>query len=331
MQIDVKAGDEILVHGRVGVYPARGEYQLYADQIEAVGGIGDLYRQFEELKAKLDAEGLFDSERKRPISPFPKQIGIVTSPTAAAYQDMQNVLRRRFPMMEIILSPTLVQGNDAPPQIVKAIQRLNQHTEVDTIIVARGGGSIDDLWSFNDERVARAIVASDIPVISGVGHEIDSTIADFVADVRAPTPSSAAELATPNRDDLLIDLDRRTADLNAMYGNILSAQRHELERLLQRLTYTTPMNTISRSQEQVREQHTRLKRALQQRMNRLRERLSATTHALNLSNPSALLERGYAVVTDEKGTIIKSSRQVATDDRLTIQLYNDQINVRVED
>lgn len=331
VRADVKAGDEILVHGRVNVYDARGEYQLYADQIEPVGGIGDLYRQFEELKTKLDAEGLFDPERKQPIPEFPKQIGIVTSPTAAAYHDMQNVLRRRFPMVDIILSPTLVQGNQAPLQIVNAIQRLNEYTSVDTIIVSRGGGSIEDLSCFNDEGVARAIADSEIPVISGVGHEIDFTIADFVADLRAPTPSSAAELATPNRDDLLIDLDRHTADLKSIFASTLSATKNNLQRTQQSLKYATPMNIITHAQEQVANQQTQLQRVIRQHMNHLQERLSTRTDTLNMANPSAILARGYAIVTDTQGNIIKSATQVTTDDRLTIQLHTDQLNVKVED
>lgn len=331
VKLNVKAGDEILVHGRISVYDARGEYQLYADQIEPIGGVGDLYRQFEELKAKLDTEGLFDPDRKRPIPTFPKQIGIVTSPTAAAYHDMQNVLRRRFPMMEVILSPTLVQGNEAPAQIVNAIERLNQHTSVNTIIVARGGGSIEDLWSFNDERVARAIVASRIPVISGVGHEIDFTIADFVADLRAPTPSSAAELATPNRDDLLIDLDRQRMDLKTLFNTSVSSMKFDLQQTQQRLLYSTPINGILQAKQHIQTQQAQLQRTLHHHLNRLGDRLSANIHTLENANPATILSRGYAIVTDAQGNIIKSANQVTKDEHLTIQLQDDQINVRVED
>lgn len=331
VQVDVKAGDEILVHGRVSVYDARGEYQLYADQIEAVGGVGDLYRQFEELKAKLEAEGLFAPERKRPIPAFPKQIGIVTSPTAAAYQDMQNVLRRRFPMVDVILSPTLVQGKSAPPEIVQAIHRLNQFSDVDVIIVARGGGSIEDLWCFNNEQVARAISASDIPVISGVGHEIDFTIADFVADLRAPTPSSAAELATPNQDDLLIDLDRLTMDLNTLFTGIINQKKMQINQIQQSLRYATPMNQVTTAQAKINDLQVRLDRATTQYLNRLRDRLSAKTDALESANPTAILQRGYAIVTDADGNIIRSSEQVNTDDKLNIQLHDSSINARVDD
>ena len=329
--VNVKAGDEILVHGRVSVYDARGEYQLYADQIEPVGGVGNLYRQFEELKAKLEAEGLFAPDRKRPIPAFPKQIGIVTSPTAAAYQDMQNVLRRRFPMVEVILSPSLVQGKSAPPEIVQAIQRLNQFTQVDVIIVARGGGSIEDLWCFNDEQVARAISESDIPVISGVGHEIDFTIADFVADLRAPTPSSAAELATPNQDDLLIDLDRRTMDLNTIFADSLKHRQNQLNQIKQGLRYATPLKTVSTAQAKISDLQVRLDRATTQHINRLQERLTAKANALESANPTTILKRGYAIVTDADGNIIRSSNQVNADDKLTIQLHDSSINARVED
>jgi len=331
VKVDVKAGDEILVHGRVSVYDARGEYQLYADQIEPIGGVGDLYRQFEELKAKLEAEGLFAQECKRVIPAFPKQIGIVTSPTAAAYQDMQNVLRRRFPMVEVILSPSLVQGKDAPLQIVQAIQRLNQFTDVDVIIVARGGGSIEDLWCFNDERVARAIVASEIPVISGVGHEIDFTIADFVADLRAPTPSSAAEVATPNQDDLLVDLDRLTMDLNAIYASMLDKKKNQLRQIQQRLRYATPRTPITSAQTKISDLDARLERAMTQHLSRLKERLSAKQDSLESANPSAILKRGYAIVTDENGTIIRSADDVNADDKLSIQLHDSSINVKVDD
>ena len=238
VRLDVKVGDEIVVLGRISVYEARGEYQLYADAIEALGGVGDLHQQFEALKAKLEAEGLFDPAKKRPPPPFPGRIGIVTSPDAAAYQDILNVLSRRFPLAEVLLSPTIVQGADAPASIVAALARLYARDDIDVIIVARGGGSIEDLWCFNDETVARTIAASSRPVISGIGHEIDFTIADFVADLRAPTPSAAAELATPNQEELLLDLDRARATLNAG----LSAATQEAQRALG--AYRAPCSPI---------------------------------------------------------------------------------------
>ena len=202
-----KDGDAVLAHGYVAIYEERSKYQFYVDRIRPLG-VGDLYRQFELLKQKLAAEGLFDDERKRPLPVFPRKIGVVTSPNAAAFQDVLNVLRRRFPLVEVVLSPTLVQGADAPAQIVRALDRLSRRDDIDVIWVGRGGGSIEDLWAFNDEAVARAIVASRVPVISGVGHETDFTIADFAADLRAPTPSAAAELLTPDISEMQSGLDR---------------------------------------------------------------------------------------------------------------------------
>ena len=331
VHVEVQAGDEILVHGRVSVYDARGEYQLYADQIEAAGGIGDLHLQFEALKAKLDDEGLFDPGRKRPIPVFPRQIGVVTSPTAAAWHDMQNVLRRRFPLVEVILSPTLVQGNDAPPQIVKALARLNRDTDVDAIIVARGGGSLEDLWCFNDERVARAVAGSRIPVISGIGHEIDFTIVDFVADLRAPTPSAAAELATPNRDDLLLDLDRQQSGLAGLFGNSLNERERDLGRLTSTLRFVTPLKTVLQAQRSVREIRGRLERAANRHLEQLRERLLNGTKMLDAANPRHILARGYALVSDDAGNVIRKSAQVSKNQRLSVQLAEDQIGVRVDD
>ena len=299
VRIDVGAGDEILAHGRVSVYEARGEYQLYADMIEAVGGLGDLHRQFEALKAKLDAEGLFDSARKQPIPAFPTRLGIVSSPTAAAWHDIQNVLRRRFPLVEVVLSPTLVQGSEAPRQIVVALERLNRRADIDAIIIARGGGSLEDLWCFNDEAVARAVAKSRIPVISGIGHEIDFTIVDFVADLRAPTPSAAAELATPNRDDLLLDLDRQRAGLTSVFGASLAQNARDLERLQSGLRFVTPTKMIEAARRDVAEGRLRLERAKALKLERLRDRLASAAKALDRASPEHILARGYALVTDE--------------------------------
>ena len=276
VRAEVQAGAEVLVHGRVGVYEARGEYQLYADQIEALGGAGDLHLRFEALKAKLDAEGLFDPGRKRSIPVFPAQIGVVTSSTAAAWHDIQNVLRRRFPLAELVLSPTLVQGAEAPAQIVLALQKLNRSADVDVIILARGGGSLEDLWCFNDEGVARAVAASRIPVISGIGHEIDFTIADFAADLRAPTPSAAAELATPNRDDLLLDIDRLRNGLAGSIGDSIGDKARDLRRLQSALRFTTPLKAVQHERRRIEEKRDQLARAERHRLQQWRDRLLHT-------------------------------------------------------
>lgn len=330
LRMDVKVGDEIIVLGRVSVYEARGEYQLYASAIEAVGGVGDLHQQFEALKAKLDAEGLFDAAKKQALPPFPRRIGIVTSPDAAAYQDILNVLSRRFPLAEVMLSPTLVQGADAPREIVAALRRLYARGDINLIIVARGGGSIEDLWCFNDESVARAIAASSIPIISGIGHEIDFTIADFVADLRAPTPSAAAEMATPNQDELLLDLDRARATMTAQLSAILHDRRRSLLGITRALRYNAPLRSVLAAQERQVDLRGRIERAASSRLARLHERLAAQLNALESANPDQILARGYALVSDESGEIVRSAAQVYDEQRLQVRFHKDQISVRVE-
>ena len=331
LRIDVAAGDEILVQGRVGVYAARGEYQLYVQQIEAVGGIGDLHRQFEALKARLDAEGLFAPERKQPIPPFPARIGVVTSSDAAAWHDIQTVLRRRFPLVEVVLSPTLVQGAAAARQIVLALERLNQRDDIDTIILARGGGSLEDLWCFNDEFLARAVANCRIPVISGVGHEIDFTIVDFVADLRAPTPSAAAELATPNRDDLLLDLDRLRERLSGRFVASLDRRERDLEQVRGALRFLSPSKLIEAARRDLAYERLRLSRGAELNLERLGERLAGMTKALEGASPQHILARGYALVTDEGGALIREAAQVSRNQRLNLQLSRDRIAVRVDD
>jgi exodeoxyribonuclease VII large subunit len=326
-----KDGDAIEAQGRIGVYDSQGVYQLYANSVRPVG-MGDLYQQFEALKAKLEAEGLFDPERKRPFPTFPKQIGVVTSPEAAAFQDIQNVLRRRFPQVEIILSPSLVQGADAPPQIVKALDRLNQYTEVDVILLIRGGGSIEDLWAFNDERVARAVVASRIPIISGVGHEIDFTIVDFVSDLRAPTPSAAAEIATPNIEDLRLGLRDINDTLANLMDNRLFDLRSQLGSASRTLGHISPASRIRNLRQRVDDWNTRLINRQSAGLELLGERLAAKTAALNAANPRSILARGYAIVyLSDDMTRLSQAAGVKPGTGITIQFYDDELKARVED
>ena len=291
-------GDAVLVHGSVTIYEERSTYQLYVDRLRPVG-VGDLYRQFELLKEKLEAEGLFDQARKRPLPLFPRRIGVVTSANAAAFQDVQNVLRRRFPLVEVILSPTLVQGLEAPAQIVRALDRL-ANCDVDVILVTRGGGSIEDLWAFNDEGVARAIAASRVPVVSGVGHETDFTIADFVADQRAPTPSAAAEVLTPDFAELQLGLDRANRQLADAFDDSLRLRRDLLAARRQSLRGLSPLVRVRNYRQRLDDWQTRMIAAERGRLTLLRERITAREGALIAASPQAILSRGYALVTDAR-------------------------------
>jgi exodeoxyribonuclease VII large subunit len=321
-------GDAVEVHGSISIYPAGGQYQLYADTIRPVGE-GALYQEFLRLKAQLEAEGLFDEARKQPIPPWPRRIGIVTSPTGAALRDMLNTLRRRYPLVEVILAPTPVQGADAPPGIVAALRALNQIARPDVILVARGGGSIEDLWAFNDERVARAIAASESPVISGGGHETDFTIADFVADLRAPTPTAAAELAVPDRADLraaLTDLRQRLP--RAALGQT-AALRWTLNDLQGRLERHTPLTRIQNDRQRLDELTRRAERSLGHRLSLARAHLTGAQSRLESLNPSAILARGYAIVSYAEGGIVRSAAQVAPGDALNVRLCDGEFGVTV--
>lgn len=324
-------GDAVTVHGYIGVYDAQGVYQLYADKVQTAG-VGDLYAQFEQLKVKLQAEGLFDVERKRPIPVFPKQIGVVTSAEAAAFQDIQNVLRRRFPLVEIILSPTLVQGNEAPPKIVAALERLNQHTQVDVIMLIRGGGSMEDLWAFNDERVARAVAASRIPVITGVGHEVDFTIVDFVSDLRAPTPSAAAELATPDRADLKASVRNLGDTLTSLVDDRLFTLDANLAAARRTLGHISPASRVRNLRQRVDDWNTRLASLQGGRVSRLRERLEARSAALGAADPRSILKRGYAIVyRSEDMERLGEAAGTKPGTGITIQFHDGELKARVED
>ena len=323
-------GEAILAHGRISVYEAGGRYQLYVDDIQPAGA-GLLYLQFEALKERLAAEGLFDAERKRTLPPFPRRLGVVTSPTAAALRDIVNVLKRRYPLVEVVLSPTLVQGDEAPSRIVAAIEALNQHADVDAIIVARGGGSLEELWAFNDERVARAIYVSRVPVVTGVGHETDFTIADFVADVRAPTPSAAAELVVPDRQELRGAVEswrRRLAQL--MEGRI-EGERRALQYREQALRRFSPQAQIDSYRQRIDDLMHAALAGLKHRLALARERLRTLDSQLQTLSPLATLERGYAIARHlGTGKVVKSVAQVVAGDRLEVRVSDGQFESTVE-
>ncbi len=315
-------GDQVLSHGHVGVYEARGLYQLYVDQIRPAGQ-GDLYQQFERLKARLEEEGLFAPERKRPLPSMPGRIGVVTSMKAAALRDILNVLRRRFPLVEVLISPTPVQGDNAPPQIVAAIQALNERDDVDVIIVSRGGGSIEELWAFNDERVARAVAGSRIPIICGVGHQTDFSLADFAADRRAPTPSAAAELAVPDQTELRAQLRERATTLTRTLRGIIAEERWRLSDQTRALKHLSPVTQLVQGRQRVDDLMERARKAVAQRLGIHRERLEALRGRLVAVGPIGTLQRGYAIVRrGEDQAIVSSVKQVAPEDRLDIRVVD---------
>ncbi len=326
----VVQGALVLAHGKVSVYEAGGAYQLYADVIQAAGA-GDLHRQFELLKAKLEAEGLFDPARKRPLPAIPHRVGLVTSPSTAAIRDILNVLERRWPLLEVIVSPAPVQGDDAPPKIVAALEALYQRGDLDLIVVARGGGSIEDLWCFNDERVARQIAASPVPVVSGVGHEIDFTIADFVADVRAPTPSAAAELITPDRAQFATQVQSLNARLAAAVGALIHEQRQQVQIQARALAHLSPRSRLANARQRLDDILARAATSVTHSIQLRRERVSRLNVGLDARNPLAVLKRGYAIVSRvADGTLVSSTAQVTHGDRIAVRVADGEFGASVE-
>ncbi|HEU0295680.1 MAG TPA: exodeoxyribonuclease VII large subunit [Anaerolineales bacterium] len=322
----LRDGSEVEVHGRIGVYEISGQYQLYADVIRPVGE-GALYQEFLRLRAMLEAEGLFDPERKHPIPELPRKIGIVTSATGAALRDMLNILRRRLPLVEVILAPSPVQGTEAPPALVKAIQSLSLQSP-DVILLARGGGSIEDLWAFNDERVVRAVAASEVPIICGVGHETDFTLCDFAADLRAPTPTAAAELATQiTIHDLAATVSTLQSLMISRALDLITAKRSELASLTSQLRYLSPARLIQSERQRVDEYARRAFSSLIHRVKLQRKQLEGDRKRLEALSPLAVLARGYAVVTrKDDGSVV--SRVAQASDEMRVRVSDGEFEVR---
>ena len=321
-------GKAVVVHGHTSVYEAHGSYQLYVDLIQPLGA-GALFVQFQALKDKLQREGLFAAERKRPLPPFPRRLGVVTSPVGAAIRDILHVLRRRYPLVEVVLAPTLVQGDEAPLQIVAAIEALNTHVDVDAIIVARGGGSLEELWAFNDERVARAIFASRVPVISGVGHETDYTIADFVADVRAPTPSAAAEIAAPDKTELEHKLKNllKTAANHLFRKNL--QKRTNLQQFTQKLASLNPIHRINELRQKTDWIFSSILQKITQNIASRKQRVDNLQNALEMLSPQRVLARGFSIVRKD-GSVITNSSNLAKNDSITIEFFKGSATATVE-
>lgn len=324
-------GEAVEIHGSISVYEAGGQYQLYADQIRS-SGEGALFQEFMRLKTQLEGEGLFDLARKRPLPSRPRRIGVVTSPAAAALRDVVNVLRRRYPLAELILSPTPVQGDEAPAQIAAALERLNRASHPDVILIVRGGGSMEDLWAFNTEEVIRAIAASPVPTVSGVGHESDLILSDFVADMRAPTPSAAAEMATPDREDLLDEVWKQGQALLLTLSGMLDDRRAVIDQVHRRLTRISPRAQVFNARQMVDELTMRLKTTARHTMDLRRTRVDGLVKTLGAVGPSAVLARGFALVQRrDDGSLVRSHRQVAPEDLLNIRILDGTIGARVQD
>jgi exodeoxyribonuclease VII large subunit len=311
-------GGAVIAHGRMSVYESRGEVQLYVDIVQPEG-VGELQLKLEQLKLKLEQEGLFDVSRKRPLPEFPKKIGVITSPTGAVWHDIQNVIRRRYPLVELAIAPAPVQGEAAAPGIVEAFQAINDCGDVDVIILARGGGSLEDLWPFNEEAVARAIYASRIPVISAVGHETDYTISDFVADHRAPTPSAAAELAVPSFTDLAYRITQAYQSMVSDAQNAVSTRRDTLVYLKHRLDRSGPdLDTLRlKIDDMLRSVSSRLKNDLAVKKAR-HESLHALLESLS---PKDTLRRGYAIVQRSPGnSVVDDAAELGAGDLVSVTL-----------
>ncbi len=324
-----REGLAVQIHGSMGIYEVSGQVQFYADTMRPAGE-GALYQEFLRLKAKLEAEGLFAEERKRPIPLRPKLIGIVTSPTGAALQDMLNTIRRRFPVTEVVLSPTPVQGIDAPPGIVSALNLLNNTVHPDVILIGRGGGSIEDLWGFNDEAVARAVAASSSPIVSGVGHETDFTLTDFAADQRAPTPTAAAELATPDKFELLGDIAELANRQTALLREYLADLRWQAGQMEATLKHLSPAHRVDNFRQRLDEVHANLERNMTSRLALSKIRLQHTRRALDSLSPESVLNWGYAIVTRvSDGRIIKNAKNVKQDEEIHIRVSQGSLDARV--
>lgn len=312
-------GLRVIVRGRVSLYEAAGSYQVFVDDMQP-DGVGALNLAFEQLKERLEREGLFDAAHKKPLPRFPERIGVITSETGAAVQDILNILGRRFPYAEVVLAPVLVQGEGAPAQLIDALQSFNAFKNVDVIILGRGGGSAEDLWAFNDERLAYAVYRSQIPVISAVGHETDFTICDFVADLRAPTPSAAAELAVPDQMQLRAEIHTLLSRMQRTVTNNLREQRLRLEQSAQKSVLKNPNLYFDTKRMQlisVSTQFDALEKAI---LHRARIRLQENAAKLQALSPLSVLARGYSVTTLADGTVVHSANQLSENTEITVQL-----------
>lgn len=328
LDINIQDGDKVIVTGYISVYEKEGNYQLYATNIEK-SGLGELYIAFEKLKAKLESEGLFDPINKKQLPAFPRKIGIVTSSTGAAIRDIITVIKRRFPIVDILIYPALVQGVYAVDSICQGLNYLNGREDIDLIIVGRGGGSFEELFSFNDEKIARTIFSLEKPVVSAVGHETDFTIADFVADLRAPTPSAAAEMVTPERSKLLEQLEENLDRLIIAMRSIVDNNKSKMDLIFSELRYNSPINRVRDMMQQQDNLFKRLVLAINYTLRSKRDTLDNLYNSLSYLNPLYCLERGYGILMDSDGNIITSIDSLDKNEEFNIMLKDGIVKAKV--
>lgn len=329
LKFNPEDGMKVIVQGRITVYERGGQYQLYIENMQP-DGIGALHIAFEQLKSKLQEEGLFNEELKKPLPQYPGKIGVVTSSTGAAIRDIIHVLRRRFPYAEVLIYPVLVQGEQACHQIAEGIQYFNRENEVDIIITGRGGGSIEELWAFNEEIVARSIADCEIPVISAVGHETDFTIADFVADMRAPTPSAAAEIAVPSQMELRERIYHLESTLTYFMKRNIENQRVKLKHLIQASSFRNPLDEINQHRVLLDVLSKNLIYYMSTRLRTRRQKFSTLCEKLNTLSPLGVLSRGYAIVKREENQLLKSIKDVVPGEKIDIQVSDGNVYCIVE-
>jgi exodeoxyribonuclease VII large subunit len=327
--IHLEDGMAVEVHGKFGVYEKGGQYQFYIDSLR-LQGEGKLFQEFLRLKRQLEEEGLFDPQKKKTIPAFPKLIGVVTSPSGAALQDILNTLRKRFPLTEVLLSPTLVQGEGAAENIVRALHKLeNTPQKPDVIIMARGGGSLEDLWPFNEEAVVRAVAACEIPIISGVGHETDFTLVDFAADLRAPTPTGAAVLATPDIEELKLSVQEMQNSFVQIFIESVQVKNSELKEQQYRLQHQSPEGVIEQAILQTDEAARRLRSAARSRMQLLRANLDSMGGRFQTLNPQAVLQRGYALIFNQQNRLVDSVAKIDKNEKINVHLKDGALAAEV--
>jgi exodeoxyribonuclease VII large subunit len=325
----IKDGTKVEVRGRLSVYTRDGSYQVYCKEINEYG-VGDLHAQFEQLKKQLFSEGLFDEKYKKPIPYLPKAIGVITSETGAALRDIINVLRRRSPYVDIMVYPSLVQGKDAPASLINGIRYFNREKNVDVIIISRGGGSIEELWAFNDKNLAYEIFKSKLPVISGVGHEIDFTITDFVSDLRAPTPSAAAEVAAPKLEELNNNLRRHKAYLDQFISTRMINEKEKINYISRILENNSPRNMIINRYRDIDSIKDKLTNIMMKKIENNRSNLININNMLTLLNPINVLNKGYAIIEDNNGNVIQNIDNLKALDEVNVKMKDGSADFKIE-